>query len=172
VIVRDYDDQELLEIAIIENVQRADLNAIDEGAAYRALMERFGHTQEQVASALGKSRSHVANQMRLLQLPADVQALVEEGRLTAGHARPLVGHPKPRSSPAASPRRPSRRGTRSGWPRRPNPKRERRRAGPRTGARPGAQAATATRRRWRGTSARRSAWRSASGTTRPRAAGA
>jgi ParB family chromosome partitioning protein len=94
VIVRDYDDQELLEIAIIENVQRADLNAIDEGAAYRALMERFGHTQEQVATALGKSRSHVANQMRLLQLPADVQALVEEGRLTAGHARPLVGHPK------------------------------------------------------------------------------
>ncbi len=94
VIVRDYDDQELLEIAIIENVQRADLNAIDEGAAYRALMERFGHTQEQVASALGKSRSHVANQMRLLQLPPDVQAMVEAGRLTAGHARPLVGHPK------------------------------------------------------------------------------
>lgn len=94
VIVRDYDDQELLEIAIIENVQRADLNAIDEGAAYRALMDRFGHTQEQVATALGKSRSHVANQMRLLQLPTDVQALVEAGALTAGHARPLVGHPK------------------------------------------------------------------------------
>jgi ParB family chromosome partitioning protein len=94
VIVRDYDDQELLEIAIIENVQRADLNAIDEGAAYRALMERFGHTQEQVAGALGKSRSHVANQMRLLQLPQDVQAMVEAGTLTAGHARPLVGHPR------------------------------------------------------------------------------
>ena len=65
---------------IIENVQRADLNAIDEGAAYRALMDRFGHTQEQVAQALGKSRSHVANQMRLLSLPAEVQAMVEDGR--------------------------------------------------------------------------------------------
>ena len=94
VLVRDYGDQELLEIAIIENVQRADLNPIDEGAAYRALMDRFGHTQEQVAQALGKSRSHVANQMRLLQLPSEVQAMVESGTLTAGHARPLIGHPK------------------------------------------------------------------------------
>ena len=93
VILRDYGDAELLEIAIIENVQRADLNPIDEGAAYRALMDRFGHTQEQVASALGKSRSHVANQMRLLGLPADVQAMVADQSLTAGHARPLIGHP-------------------------------------------------------------------------------
>ena len=94
VIVREYDDRELLEIAIIENVQRADLDPIDEGAAYRALMDRFGHTQEQVATALGKSRSHVANQMRLLALPADVQAMVQAGALTAGHARPLIGHPR------------------------------------------------------------------------------
>lgn len=93
VILRDYDDTELLEIAIIENVQRADLNPIDEGSAYRQLMDRFGHTQEQVAVALGKSRSHVANQMRLLGLPDDVQAMVADQRLTAGHARPLIGHP-------------------------------------------------------------------------------
>ena len=94
VIVRDYGDAELLEIAIIENIQRADLNAIDEGAAYRSLIDRFGHSQEQVASALGKSRSHVANQMRLLQLPPEVQELVIAQTITAGHARPLIGHPK------------------------------------------------------------------------------
>lgn len=93
VVVRDYGDAEVLEIAIIENVQRADLDPIEEGAAYQSLMERFGHTQEQVAKALGKSRSHVANQMRLLQLPVDVQAMLVEGQLTAGHARPLIGHP-------------------------------------------------------------------------------
>lgn len=94
VLVRDYGDQELLEIAIIENIQRDALNPIDEGAAYRALIDRFGHSQEQVATALGKSRSHVANQMRLLQLPPDVQEMVSKGHLTAGHARPLIGHPK------------------------------------------------------------------------------
>lgn len=94
VLVRDYGDQELLEIAIIENVQRADLNAIDEGAAYRALIDRFGHSQEQVAAALGKSRSHVANQMRLLSLPREVQELVIAQKVSAGHVRPLIGHPK------------------------------------------------------------------------------
>jgi ParB family chromosome partitioning protein len=94
VLVRDYGDQELLEIAIIENIQRADLNAIDEGAAYRALIDRFGHSQEQVAQALGKSRSHIANQMRLLQLPSEVQDLVLSQKLSAGHARPLIGHPR------------------------------------------------------------------------------
>jgi ParB family chromosome partitioning protein len=94
VIVRDYDDAELLEIAIIENIQRDDLNPIDEGAAYRSLIDRFGHSQEQVASALGKSRSHVANQMRLLQLPAEVQEMLASRTLTAGHARPLIGHPR------------------------------------------------------------------------------
>jgi ParB family chromosome partitioning protein len=93
VIVRSYTDTEVLEVAIIENIQRADLNPIDEAAAFRQLMDRFGHTQDQLATALGKSRSHVANQMRLLSLPDDVQAIVVTGELTAGHARALIGHP-------------------------------------------------------------------------------
>lgn len=93
VIVRDYSDTEVLEIAIIENIQRADLNPLDEAAAYRQLMERFGHTQEQLATALGKSRSHIANLLRLLNLPEPVQAMVTDGRLSAGHARALIGHP-------------------------------------------------------------------------------
>lgn len=92
VIVRDFTDTEVLEVAIIENIQRADLNAIDEAAGYRQLMERFGHTQEQLSQALGKSRSHIANLMRLLNLPDDVQTLVIEGQLSAGHARTLVGN--------------------------------------------------------------------------------
>lgn len=94
VILRDYTDTEVLEVAIIENIQRADLNAIDEAAGYRQLMDRFGHTQEQLGAALGKSRSHIANLMRLLSLPEDVQAHVISGALTAGHARALIGHPK------------------------------------------------------------------------------
>jgi ParB family chromosome partitioning protein len=94
VIVRTYTDTEVLEVAIIENIQRADLNPIDEASAYRQLMERFGHTQDQLATALGKSRSHVANQMRLLSLPDEVQRYVTEGHLTAGHARALIGHPR------------------------------------------------------------------------------
>ncbi|EYD73159.1 ParB/RepB/Spo0J family partition protein [Limimaricola hongkongensis] len=92
VLIREYSDTEVLEVAIIENIQRADLNAIDEAAGYRQLMDRFGHTQEQLASALGKSRSHIANLMRLLSLPADVQELLTTGQLTAGHARTLVGN--------------------------------------------------------------------------------
>ena len=94
VIVRDYDDTELLEIAIIENIQRADLNPIDEAAGYQQLMVRFGHTQDQLGTALGKSRSHIANTLRLLNLPDHVQTLVTKGLLSAGHARALVGHPK------------------------------------------------------------------------------
>ena len=90
VIVREFDDTEVLEIAIIENVQRADLNPMEEAAGYRMLMERFGHTQERLAEALGKSRSHIANLLRLLQLPDDVRRLVMEGALSAGHARALV----------------------------------------------------------------------------------
>ncbi len=93
VIIRDYDDAEMLEIAIIENIQRADLNPVDEAAGYRQLMDRFGHTQEQLASALGKSRSHIANLMRLLTLPEEVQEYLVFGVLSAGHARALVGHP-------------------------------------------------------------------------------
>lgn len=89
-IVREFDDLEVLEIAIIENIQRADLNAIEEAAGYRQLMDRFGHTQEKLAEALGKSRSHIANTMRLLTLPDPVQAMVSEGQLSAGHARALI----------------------------------------------------------------------------------
>jgi ParB family chromosome partitioning protein len=90
VVVRDFDDGEVLEIAIIENIQRADLNAIEEALAYRQLMDRFGHTQEAVAEALSKSRSHIANLLRLLTLPEDVQRMVREGVLSAGHARAMV----------------------------------------------------------------------------------
>lgn len=89
-LIRDYSDTEALEVAIIENIQRADLNAIEEAAGYRDLMERFGHTQEKLAEALGKSRSHIANMMRLLSLPPDVQGFLEEGKLSAGHARALI----------------------------------------------------------------------------------
>jgi ParB family transcriptional regulator, chromosome partitioning protein len=91
VIVRDLNDQELLEFAIIENVQRADLNAIEEATGYRDLVERFGYTQDKLAEIIGKSRSHLANTMRLLKLPESVQAMVSDGQLTAGHARALVG---------------------------------------------------------------------------------
>ncbi|WP_460272949.1 ParB/RepB/Spo0J family partition protein [Celeribacter sp. ULVN23_4] len=90
VLVRDYSDTEVLEVAIIENIQRSDLNAIEEAAGYKQLMERFGHTQEKLSDALGKSRSHIANLMRLLQLPEDVQQYVISGQLSAGHARALV----------------------------------------------------------------------------------
>ena len=90
VLVRDFDDTEVLEVAIIENIQRADLNAIEEAAGYRQLMDRFGHTQEKLSEALGKSRSHIANLMRLLSLPDDVQELVRQGQLSAGHARALI----------------------------------------------------------------------------------
>ncbi len=91
VIVRELDDQEVLELAIIENVQRADLNAIEEAGGYNELMERFGYTQERMAEVIGKSRSHVANTLRLLKLPDGVKVLLQEGRLTAGHARALIG---------------------------------------------------------------------------------
>ena len=90
-IVRALTDQEALELAIIENVQRSDLNAIEEAAGYRELIERFGYTQEELSQIIGKSRSHLANTMRLLKLPDTVQALVRDGQLTAGHARALVG---------------------------------------------------------------------------------
>lgn len=90
VIVREFDDTEVLEVAIIENIQRADLNAVEEAAGYKQLMDRFGHTQEKLAEALGKSRSHIANLLRLLSLPMDVQSFVIQGKLSAGHARALI----------------------------------------------------------------------------------
>jgi len=91
VIARDLNDKELLELAIIENVQRADLNAIEEATGYRDLVERFSYSQEQLSEIIGKSRSHVANTLRLLKLPETVQVMVQDGRLTAGHARALIG---------------------------------------------------------------------------------
>jgi ParB family chromosome partitioning protein len=91
VIVRELSDQEALEVAIIENVQRTDLNAIEEATGYNELMERFGYTQEQLSDVIGKSRSHLANTLRLLKLPSEVRAMVQDGKLTAGHGRALVG---------------------------------------------------------------------------------
>jgi ParB family chromosome partitioning protein len=93
VIVRELTDTEVLEVAIVENIQRADLNAIEEAASYRQLMDRFGHTQEKLADALNKSRSHIANLLRLLNLPEQVQSWLKEGKLTAGHARALITAP-------------------------------------------------------------------------------
>ena len=95
VVVRDFDDVEVLEIAIIENIQREDLNPIEEALAYRQLIDRFGHTQEKLAEALSRSRSHVTNLLRLLTLPASVQDYVTTGALSAGHARALVSAPNP-----------------------------------------------------------------------------
>lgn len=93
VILREFNDSEVLEIAIIENIQRAELNAIEEALAYRQLMDRFGHTQEKIAEALSCSRSHIANLLRLLTLPEPVQSMVASGTLSAGHARALITTP-------------------------------------------------------------------------------
>jgi ParB family chromosome partitioning protein len=90
VIVRILDDREALELALIENLQREDLSPLEEAEGYRRLMDEFAHTQEELAKVLGKSRSHVANMMRLLGLPAPVQRMLAEGELTAGHARALL----------------------------------------------------------------------------------
>lgn len=95
VVVREMSDGESLELAIVENVQRADLNAIEEAAAYHELMDRFGYTQDRIAKDVGKSRSHVANTLRLLRLPESVKAMLRDGRLTAGHARTLLGADDP-----------------------------------------------------------------------------
>ena len=93
IVVREFSDLDVLEIAIIENIQRADLNPIEEAIGYRQLMDKFGHTQEQMAEALGKSRPHIANVLRLLALPEDVQAFVISGSLSSGHARALITAP-------------------------------------------------------------------------------
>ena len=90
-IVRVLTAPEVLELAIIENVQRADLSPLEEARGYQQLIDRFGHTQDQIAKALGKSRSHIANLLRLLGLPDDVQTLLASGAISAGHARALIG---------------------------------------------------------------------------------
>ncbi len=95
VVLLELTDREALEVAIIENVQRADLNAVEEAQGYEALMEEFAYTQADLAKVIGKSRSHIANTLRLLKLPASVKGYVEDGRLTAGHARALLAHDDP-----------------------------------------------------------------------------
>jgi ParB family chromosome partitioning protein len=93
VVIIEATDAEALQIAIIENVQRADLNALEEASGYHALIDEFGHSQDEIAKIIGKSRSHVANTLRLLKLPDTVKAHIYNGVLSAGHARMLVGQP-------------------------------------------------------------------------------
>jgi ParB family chromosome partitioning protein len=93
IVVREFSDAEALEIAIIENVQRAELNAVEEATGYQELMDRFGYTQEKISEVVGKSRPHIANALRLLRLPEPVKLLLREGKLSAGHARTLIGMP-------------------------------------------------------------------------------
>ena len=95
VLVRELDDKATLEIALIENIQRSDLNVLEEARAYRQLIEQYGHTQQQLADASGKSRSHIANTMRLMNLPEATQKQIELGQLTAGHARALIATETP-----------------------------------------------------------------------------
>jgi ParB/RepB/Spo0J family partition protein len=95
IIVHEASDAEALELAIIENVQRTDLNALEEALGYQALADEYKYTQEDIAKTVGKSRSHVANTLRLLKLPEAVKAYINVGKLTAGHARALIGLPDP-----------------------------------------------------------------------------
>ena len=91
IVILDLDDNESLEVAIVENIQRDDLNAIEEAKAYERLHKEFNYDHEKIARLMSKSRSHVSNTLRLLTLPTDVMAMIEEGLITAGQARPLVG---------------------------------------------------------------------------------
>ena len=95
VLIRELDDKETLEIALIENIQRSDLNPLEEARAYRQLMEQYEYTQQALADSIGKSRSHIANTMRLLNLPDATQKQIEDGSLTAGHARALIATDSP-----------------------------------------------------------------------------
>lgn len=95
IVVRELSDKETQEIALIENIQRADLSAIEEARGYRGLIDRFSYTQQDLADIIGKSRAHVANTLRLLDLPAKIQELVDHKNLSAGHARALIGTPDP-----------------------------------------------------------------------------
>lgn len=101
VIVREFNDAEALEIALVENLQRQDLNPLEEAEGYRRLLDEYGHSQEDLARLLGKSRSHVANMVRLLALPPPVRRMLEEGTLTAGHARALLGAEDPEAAARA-----------------------------------------------------------------------
>jgi ParB family chromosome partitioning protein len=96
-VVRELNEVEVLEIAIVENVQRTDLNPLEEAQGFQALIDRFGRTQQEIADAVGKSRPHIANMLRLLALPDDLQEMVRDGRLSAGHARAILTAPDPRT---------------------------------------------------------------------------
>jgi ParB family chromosome partitioning protein len=95
-VIREFDEVEVLEIGIVENVQRTDLNPIEEAQGFQALIDRFGRTQQDIADAVGKSRPHIANMLRLLALPEDLQEMVRDGRLSSGHARAILTAPDPR----------------------------------------------------------------------------
>ena len=95
VIIKDFSDRETLEVSLIENLQRQDLNPLEEAQGYVRLLDEFHHTQEALAKVVGKSRSHVANMMRLLELPESIQQSVQDGKLTAGHARALLNAKNP-----------------------------------------------------------------------------
>ena len=95
VLIRELSDQDVLEIGVVENVQRADLNPIEEALAYQALAEQFKRTQEDIAQAVGKSRPHVTNMLRLLTLPKRAQSYLAKGKITAGHARAIIAAPDP-----------------------------------------------------------------------------
>jgi len=90
ILVREFTDQEALEVALVENLQRQDLSPLEEAEAYQRLMDEFGHTQEELSQGIGKSRSHIANTIRLLGLPDEIKAMLDDGRLTAGHARAIL----------------------------------------------------------------------------------
>jgi len=95
VVIRDFNDEEALEVALIENVQREDLTPIEEGQGYQRLIDEFDHTQERVSKLIGRSRSHIANTLRLLNLPMEVREMLHAGLLTAGHGRALLNDPNP-----------------------------------------------------------------------------
>jgi len=93
-IVRNLSDDEALTVALIENLQRSDLNPVEEARGYRELADKFQRSQSEIAKQVGRSRSHVANSLRLLKLPEPVLELLVKGQMDAGHARPLIGHPR------------------------------------------------------------------------------
>ena len=97
VLIRELSDREVLEIGVVENVQRADLNPIEEAMAYQALKDQFGRTQNDIATAIGKSRPHVANCLRLLNLPERAREYLAQGKITAGHARAILAAPDPQA---------------------------------------------------------------------------
>src|SRR5258707_11529653 len=98
IVVLDVSDAEALELAIIENVQRSDLNPLEEATGYQSLANEFNHSQDDIAKVVGKSRSHIANTLRLLKLPETVKAYINSGKLTARHAPPLINHPHPEAA--------------------------------------------------------------------------